>query len=172
MSSETYLTRRRGRLTWIAGLFYLVTFVAGTIALVWRGPVGMVAGAIAAAAYVGVTILFYFLFAPVDQRLSLLAAVVSLAGIVVSAARLLPVHPLVFFGVYCSLLAILIFKSDFVPKTLGWLLAFAAIGWFTFAYPPLARSLAPYNFAPGMIGEGALTVWLLSRGVRRPSSTR
>jgi hypothetical protein len=156
------LARRRDRLAWIAGLFYLVTFVAGTMALAWRGPVGMAAGAIAAAAYVGVTILFYFLFAPVDQRLSLLAAIVSLTGIGLSAARLLPVHPLVFFGVYCSLLAILVFKSDFVPRALGWLLVVAAIGWFTFAYPPLARSLNPYNFAPGMIGEGTLTVWLLS----------
>ena len=169
MSSETNLTRRRDRLAWIAGLFYLVTFVAGTTALLWRGPIGMMAGAIAAAAYVGVTILFYFLFAPVDQRLSLIAAIISLAGIVVSAARLLPLHPLVFFGVYCSLLAILIFKSDFVPKAIGWLLLFAAIGWFTFAYPPLARNLAPYNFAPGMIGEGALTLWLLSRRTSRPS---
>jgi hypothetical protein len=157
------LTGGRATLARVAGAFYLVTFVAGTIALVGRGTLAMASGAIAAAAYVVVTILLYFLFEPVDRRLSLIAAIVSLAGIVVSAARLLPVHPLVFFGVYCSLLAILIVKSTFVPRVLGGLLLFAALGWFTFASPALARSLAPYNFAPGMIGEGALTVWLLTR---------
>ena len=29
----------------------------------------------------------------------------------------------------------------------------------------LANSLSPYNFVPGLIGEGALTVWLLVFGV-------
>jgi hypothetical protein len=161
------LTPGGRRLARAAGLFYLVTFVAGTIALITRGPVGMVAGAIAAAAYVAVTVLFYFLFKPVDRWLSLIAAIVSLGGIAVSAVRLLPVNPLVFFGVYCTLLALLIARSSFVPKVLGGLLAFAALGWFTFADPALARSLYPYNFAPGMIGEGALTVWLLALGGRR-----
>ena len=147
-----------------AGLFYLVTFVAGTTALVvGRGTVGLVAGGIAAAAYLVVTVLFYFLFKPVSRWLSFIAAIVSLGGIAVGATRLLPVNPLVLFGIYCALLAILIVKSTFAPKLLAGLLAFAALGWLTFASPPLARSLYPYNFAPGMIGEGALMVWLLTR---------
>ena len=156
------MTPRERRLARAAGLFYLVTFVAGITALVVRGPVGMAAGAIAAASYVAVTLLFYVLFKRVDRWLSLIAAVVSLGGIVVSATRLAPVHPLVFFGVYCSLLAVLIVKSPFVPHVLAGLLAFAALGWFTFADAGLARSLYPYNFVPGMIGEGALTLWLLT----------
>lgn len=160
---EEHLTGPRARLAQVAGLFYLVTFVAGTIALVGRGTAAMIAGAIAAAAYVAVTVLLYFLFKPVDRWLSLIAAIVSLAGIFVGAMRLLPVSPLVFFGVYCGLLAILILKSTFVPTWLGGLLAFAALGWFTFADPALARSLSPWNFAPGMVGEGAFTVWLLTR---------
>jgi hypothetical protein len=44
-------------------------------------------------------------------------------------------------------------------------MAFAALGWLTFISPPLANQLSPYNFAPGIIGEGVLTVWLLVKGV-------
>jgi hypothetical protein len=35
----------------------------------------------------------------------------------------------------------------------------------TFAWPPLARQLSPFNMAPGVLGETALTLWLLVRGV-------
>ena len=60
-----------------------------------------------------------------------------------------------------------------MPKVLAGLLALAALGWFTFADPALARSLYPYNFAPGMIGEGALTVWLLTfKGAEASSPKR
>lgn len=34
--------------------------------------------------------------------------------------------------------------------------------------PPLAKYLYPYNLAPGIIGEGALTRWLLVIGVNVP----
>src|SRR5882672_1370254 len=63
----------------IAGGFYLVTFVAGSLALVsvkGRLPANL----IATAAYVGVTLLFYDLFKPVSQKISLLAAFVGLLG--------------------------------------------------------------------------------------------
>jgi len=36
----------------------------------------------------------------------------------------------------------------------------------TFAWPPLARTLIPYIFLPGIIGEGALTFWLVFVGIR------
>ena len=44
-------------------------------------------------------------------------------------------------------------------------MAFASLGWLTFLSASLARSLYPYNLAPGIIGEGALTMWLLVVGV-------
>ena len=57
----------------IAGVFYLVTFVGGGLALRGRslGPYFYVANLIATAAYVGVTLLFYGLFKPVNRGLSL-----------------------------------------------------------------------------------------------------
>lgn len=157
----------------LAGAFYSITFVTGTIALFVRGGVGMAAGAIAGIAYVVVTLLFYGLFKPVSRSLSLLAAVVSLAGCAIgplnSSGRVsVPIHPLVFFGAYCLLIGYLILNSGFLPRFLGVLMAFGGLGWLTFVSPPLAARLSPYVYAPGMIAEGALTVWLLVKGVNVP----
>ncbi len=44
------------------------------------------------------------------------------------------------------------------------------LGWLTFGYPALGRALSPYNYAPGIIGEGALTLWLLFGRVTPPPS--
>jgi uncharacterized protein DUF4386 len=153
----------------IAGVFYLITFVTGVIALV--SVTGrFVANLVATASYIAVTLLFYALFKPVNRSLSLLAAFVSLVGLAVGALNLFhlapfQISPLVFFGFYCLLIGYLIFKSTFLPRTLGALMAFGGLGWLTFLWPPLAHYLSPYNMAPGILGEGVLTVWLLVIGV-------
>src|SRR5713101_6827797 len=71
----------------------------------------------------------------------------------------------VFFGVYCLQIGYLIFRSAFLPRILGVLMAFAGLGWLTFLSPPLANYLSPYIFAPGILGEGSLTLWLLVIGI-------
>jgi uncharacterized protein DUF4386 len=147
----------------IAGVFYLLVFVTGGAALL-GGRIGPAAGLVAGLLYVVVTLLFYDLFKPVNGRLSLLAAAVSLAG--VAAGPALRVNPLPLFGIYCLLIGYLVFRSGFLPRTLGVLLAFAGVGWLTFLSAPLARALAPFNFVPGIVGEGALTVWLLLFGIQ------
>jgi len=50
----------------------------------------------------------------------------------------------VFFGFYCLLIGYLIFRSAFLPRILGVLMAFAGLGWLTFLSPPLANYLSPY----------------------------
>jgi hypothetical protein len=77
---------------------------------------------------------------------------------------------LVFFGFYCLLVGYLIFKSIFLPRILGVLMAIAGccyvINCFaTFLSPAFAAHLGPYILAPGLLGEGSLTVWLLGMGV-------
>jgi hypothetical protein len=72
---------------------------------------------------------------------------------------------LVFFGCYCLLIGYLIFRSTFLPRILGALMAFGGLGWLTFLSPPIASHLSPYNMFPGVLGEGALTLWLLVVGV-------
>ena len=75
----------------------------------------------------------------------------------------------VFFGLYCLLIGLLVFRSTFLPRILGVLMAIAGLCWLTrsftsFLLPPLARVLSPYIMAGG-VGEVALTVWLLVMGV-------
>jgi hypothetical protein len=147
----------------IAGVFYLLTFLAGTVSLV--SVSGRLAAIfIASLCYVAVTLLFYDIFQPVSRRLSLLAAFVSLVGCIIGAFRP-PINPLVFFGFYCLLIGYLILRSTFLPRILGALVAFGGLGWLTFLSPALARYLYPYNLAPGLLGEGSLTLWLLVIGV-------
>jgi hypothetical protein len=77
---------------------------------------------------------------------------------------------LVFFGSYCFLIGYLIFRSTFLPRALGALMAFAGLGWLTFLLPTflspsLTKYLYPYILALGILGEGSLTLWLLAIGV-------
>jgi Domain of unknown function (DUF4386) len=71
----------------------------------------------------------------------------------------------VFFGVYCLLIGYLIFKSAFLPRILGVLMAFAGLGWLIFLSPPLANYLSPYIQVLGVFAEGLLMLWLLVMGV-------
>jgi hypothetical protein len=156
----------------IAGVFYLLTFLTGASALFVRGRLGVAAGFIAGVCYIVVTLLFYFLFKPVNRSLSLLAALFSLVGIAVGPLRQFHLIPsyvpdgLAFFGFYCLLIGYLIFRSTFLPRILGALMVFGGLGWLTFLSTPLANRLYPYNLAPGILGEGALTLWLLLAGVK------
>ena len=152
----------------IAGAYYLLNIVTGALALFASGGWRVAAILVAASCYVVVTLLFYDIFRPVNRRLSLLAAFFSLVGCAISALDLfhlaLP-NPLVFFGFYCLLIGYLIFRSTFLPRILGVLMAIGGLGWLTFLSPALAKYLSPYNLAPGILGELSLTVWLLVMGV-------
>jgi len=72
---------------------------------------------------------------------------------------------LVFFGVWCVLIGYLIFRSTFMPRILGVLEAVAGLCWLTFLWVPLAHHLSPYNQAVAGVGEIALMLWLLVKGV-------
>jgi hypothetical protein len=169
MSPSEASPRRTAR---IAGIFYSLTIVFGAFTALF-GSGRVVANLIATAAYAAVTILFYGLFKPVSPTLSLIAAIFSLAGCALGAFAALsevpvPINPLAFFGVYCLLIGLLIFKSTFLPRILGVLMAIGGLGWLTFAFPSLASQLRPFNMLPGVLGETVLTVWLLAKGVNVP----
>ena len=72
----------------------------------------------------------------------------------------------VFFGVYCLLIGYLIFRSAFLPRFLGVLMALAGLGWLTFLSPPFANRLSPYNLILGFLAELLLMLWLLVMGVK------
>jgi hypothetical protein len=74
---------------------------------------------------------------------------------------------LVFFGCFGLSLGWLIWRSRFLPRLLGVLMAIAGACYFTnamlgFVAPPLASMLL---LLPCLIGEGGLTLWLLIAGV-------
>lgn len=51
---------------------------------------------------------------------------------------------LVFFGVWCILIGYLIFRSIFMPRILGILLAISGLGWAMFLAPPLFPTSLPH----------------------------
>jgi hypothetical protein len=170
MTANKLLDRSPRTKARIAGLFYLLTIVFGASALFGAGWLrsAMLLGS--TLCYVAVTALFYSLFRAVNRNISTCAALLSLVGCALSILDLLHLdpfrmNPLGFFGCYCLLIGYLILRSKFLPRILGALMAFGGLGWLTFAYPPLASYLSPYNMAPGILGEAALTVWLLAFGV-------
>ena len=72
---------------------------------------------------------------------------------------------LVFFGVFQLLIGYLIFRSTFLPRILGALIALAGLGWLTFLSPPLVSYALPYIEVLGVLAEGSLMLWLLVMGV-------
>jgi hypothetical protein len=71
----------------------------------------------------------------------------------------------VFFGFWCVLTGYLIFRSTFLPRALGVLLAISGLGWVTYLSPPLAQHLFPFIAAASALGEIPLELWLIVMGV-------
>ena len=151
-----------------AGVFWLLTILTGAFALFVGNRIE--GGLVATACYACATVLVYDLLNPVSKGLSMLAASFGLAGCALGALSALqlarsPINPLVFFGLHCLLVGILILRSNFLPRILGVLMAFGGLGWLTFASPLLVNYLRPYNLLPGILGELSLSLWLLAVGV-------
>jgi hypothetical protein len=70
---------------------------------------------------------------------------------------------LVFFGFYLLQIGYLTFRSTFLPRWLGVVVALG-VGWVTFLDPPLARALFQYVMLSS-VGELLLVLWLLVKGV-------
>ena len=72
---------------------------------------------------------------------------------------------LVFFGPFQLVLGYLIFRSSFLPRVVGVLIALAGVGWLTVLWPPLANSLLTPLEVLGFVAEASLMLWLLVVGV-------
>jgi hypothetical protein len=160
----------RARITGAVYLLYFLTAVFGEV-FVGRGRLVLydAVNLIAHSFYIAVTLLFYYLFKPVSRSLSLLAAVFSLLGCANDVLGLFNLAPykissLVFFGPYCLLLGYLIFRSIFLSRILGVLMALAGLGWLIFL-SPLTKHLSTYLKVLGFLAEASLMLWLLVMGV-------
>jgi hypothetical protein len=94
----------------------------------------------------------------VEQAQDLTLTVLNLYGQALSAG-------IVFFGFYCLLIGYLIFRSTFLPRVVGALLALTGVGYLAYLYPPLQHALSAYLQVTGLLGEASLTLWLLVVGV-------
>jgi hypothetical protein len=77
------------------------------------------------------------------------------------------------FGFFCLVTGHLIFRSTFLPRILGVLLAIAGLCYLTnsfanFLLPALAARLFPYILVPCFVAELSLCLWLLVIGVNVP----
>jgi len=77
---------------------------------------------------------------------------------------------LIFFGCVCLLLGYLIFKSGYLPKTIGVLMQIAGLSYLTNSFamilaPHIANQLFPAILIPAFVGEASLCLWLLVKGV-------
>lgn len=171
--------RRQARL---AGALWLVVIVVSVIGIAVQSRQPRIAFAaieFGAVCYLGVTVLLYMLFKPVDATLALFAAGCGLMGLA-SGGDTSPTSPpsetgfllgMVFFGFQILTIGYLITRSTLIPRALGILLMLGGASYiinsFTnFVAPNVGTHLMPFVVPIAILGEGALTVWLLVRGVR------
>jgi hypothetical protein len=128
----------------------------------------LAAGIIEVSGMIAGTLLFYFIFKPVNRNLSLLAAISNLVALTFELLQFLP-HGvnigLGFHGLYWILIGYLIFRSTFLPRILVALNAIAGLCWLTYLSPPLANYLSPYILVSVLLVEGCVFLWLLVVGV-------
>jgi hypothetical protein len=158
--------RFKARMTGVLYFFSLLT--AGFTETFAHGKLNYAGGYIAILGMVAMTLIFYDILKPVNRSLSLLAVFLAFVGLTFEALRLQPQGlniALVFHGFYCILIGYLIFRSTFLPRILGVLMAFAGLGWLTYLSNPLGNYLSPYNLASGLLGDVSVFLWLLVMGV-------
>ena len=76
----------------------------------------------------------------------------------------------VFFGFYGLCIGYLVFRSTFLPRVIGVLLALGASCYLIYSFasflsPEFAGHLVPYIQLPSLVGEGSFCLWLLIAGV-------
>lgn len=77
---------------------------------------------------------------------------------------------LIFFGVECVILGYLIYRSGYMPRSIGVLMEIAGVCYVINSFalllsPPLANRLFPAILIPSLIAELSLALWLLVKGV-------
>jgi hypothetical protein len=144
----------------IAGLLYLLIFIVAPSGAATATPAKMIVNLTCDA---GVAFILYDLLKPVNRSLALLAVLFRLIFVAVMTVNSLsyfgavvlyqsgPYSPAAFntgygiamvpFGLHCLLIGYLIFRSIFLPRILGILMALAGLGYLTFLCPRLGSHL-------------------------------
>jgi Domain of unknown function (DUF4386) len=153
----------------MAGVLYFFSLLtAGFSETFVHGRLNYSGGYIAIVGMAAMTLIVYEILKPVNRSLSLFAACFAFVGLTFEAFRWQPQGlniALVFHGFYCILIGYLIFRSTFLPRILGGVMAFAGLGWLTYLSNSLVTYLTPYNLALGLLGDVSVFLWLLVMGV-------
>jgi hypothetical protein len=77
---------------------------------------------------------------------------------------------LIFFGWFCVVAGLLIYRSSYLPRFLGVLMLIAGLSYLTNSFalilaPAFADRIFPAVLVPAFIGETSLALWLLVKGV-------
>lgn len=156
MSSQPNSPRLEARIT---GVLYLLNLLTGVAAMVLisrkHQDAGDALNHVAFVLYTAVTLLLWHLLRGVNPWLAAVTAVVSLLDCRLPLARYENAYPplhntsFLFFGIYCLLIAYLIFRSRFMPNIVGALMPCAGICWLTTMSPHLtpAESLSTMRLA-------------------------
>ena len=163
MASPQFIARAAG------ALYVLSVSTAVTGEILAPGKFGIAAVVIPVLCYLGVTLLLYLLFKPVNKNISLLAVCLQVVALALEAFQWQPRGVsvgMVFHGLYCLAIGYLILRSTFLPRILGALMALAGLVWLIYLSPPLANFVSPYNTVVGLVGEASPMLWLLVMGVR------
>ncbi len=119
--------------------------------------------------------LFLLMVVPMLQSANLASSfseqqVFELAGLALMGHDLGFNIALIFFGCALLVLGYLIFKSGFLPRTIGVLIQLAGLAYLAVCLsqmfaPSIASLIIPAVFVPVLIGEASLCLWLLVKGV-------
>jgi hypothetical protein len=150
----------------LAGAVYLLYFVTAIAAQTLNSDALNV---MSYAFYAALVVMFYRIFKPVSTELSLVAALLGLAGCTTGLLGIFHLilsafNALVFFGPYCVFIGYLIVRSTFLPKSIGALLMGAGLGWLI-VLSPLGTVLTLPIEAIGIFAEVSLMLWLLVFGL-------
>ena len=159
----------RARLTGVVYLLYFLAAITAQLFFLDKVVLFITINLIAYAFYMILALLFYYLFKPVNNSLSLIAAFCGLGGSIVGILDLFHITlnylgPLTFFGPFCILIGWLIFKSTFLPHILGLLMMLAGVSWLVFL-TPVGKYLTSYIEVIGVLAEVLLMLWLIIKGV-------
>jgi hypothetical protein len=166
----TQSARSHARATGAVYLSYFVVAIVAVLLMSRKVAAGATVDALADALYAATTLLFYRLFRRVNAVLAVVATLFSLAGCTIDILDQFHsgpanLSPLVFFGPFCVLLGLLIVRSRFLPRWLGWPLTLVGLAWLAYLIPAVAQHAQAVIFPAGFLAEFALMLWLLIKGV-------
>lgn len=171
--------RNNARLAGALWLVVILVSVVGVITQTTHPRIAFAALEFGAVCYLGVTVLLYTVFKPVDATLALFAAACGVIGLASGGDTAPTAAPsetaflveMVFFGCQILTIGYLITRSTLIPRALGVLLMLGGASYLinsfsNFLAPEFGRYVMPFIIPIAILGEGASTIWLLVKGVR------